>query len=173
MSRLASPPFALLPLHSSSLLKKVRLIDLGAATDLRVGINFNPAFGLLDPDYWCGLVNRKRRRGGAAACLCALFACLLLRLLFFLSLSHQPSRGVRDAPERARAAHPPARRPLLARHLAGARGWEPRSRPLLSLRRPFNPNFLSFPLHSPRRPPRTASTPSRPASSCCRWRCPG
>ncbi|KAK3256083.1 hypothetical protein CYMTET_34761, partial [Cymbomonas tetramitiformis] len=30
---------------------KVKLIDFGAATDLRVGINFNPTSGMLDPEY--------------------------------------------------------------------------------------------------------------------------
>jgi serine/threonine protein kinase len=29
----------------------VKFIDLGAATDLRVGINFNPLTGMLDPEY--------------------------------------------------------------------------------------------------------------------------
>jgi hypothetical protein len=29
----------------------VKFIDLGAATDLRVGINFNPTGGMLDPEY--------------------------------------------------------------------------------------------------------------------------
>jgi len=30
---------------------EIKLIDLGAATDLRVGINFNPEQGMLDPEY--------------------------------------------------------------------------------------------------------------------------